>query len=297
MLKHLSCVISFVVVSSLALGQVGALTTIGTTTARMGGIAFNSSGTLYGATSTSTGGSLYTINTSTGAATLVGPLVGASNASLTYSITGLAFQPGTGTLFGSTSQNSPNSARSLVTINPANGQVTVVGSFGVSGQTAADLTFSGSTLYGWLEASTDALVSINTSTGQATIVGSTGNSTFGSGIAANSSGTIFFAGKGVPGELWTLNATTGVHTVAGNLSGGPGASDAISAMAFSPSGVLFAINGGDDSSVWTLVTINSGAAPPGIPGTPIPSTWMLSAIGLAGIAAFQLWRKVARAWC
>jgi len=64
--------------------------------------------TLFGTQAGTIGaGNLYTINTGTGAATLVGPLVDGSGNH--YGMTGIAFQPGTGVLFGSTSRLSPTS--------------------------------------------------------------------------------------------------------------------------------------------------------------------------------------------
>ena len=81
---------------SVASAQIGVVSNVGKTTTNLDAIAFNSSGTLYGATSGA--GSLYTISPVSGAVTLVHALVGVSDASLKYGIKGLAFQPGTGTL-------------------------------------------------------------------------------------------------------------------------------------------------------------------------------------------------------
>jgi hypothetical protein len=292
MSKTLCCFIaSLGLIVSVASAQVGTLTNVGSTQSGMDALAFNSSGTLYGATAGSSGsGSLYTINTSTGAATLVAALVDATNATLHYAITGLAFQPGTGTLYGSTSQNSSTAPDSLVTINPSTGKVTLIGSYGLTvssnPQTAADITFTpGGTLYGWMEPDTDGLATINLSTGAAATVGSTGNDTFGSGLASNSSGVLYYAGKGTNGAFWTLNPSTGVPTQVGTITGGPGLSDSIPALAFSPAGVLFAINGGDGSPSANLVTVALAAPAP--PGTPVPATWLLSAVGLVGLGLYQ----------
>src|SRR3954447_24168376 len=83
--------------------------------------------TLYGATAGNTNtGDLYTINTTTGNASLIG--------SIGFAVTGLAFDPLTGILFGSTSRNSI-SPGSLITINPATGAGTLVGAYGLSGDT------------------------------------------------------------------------------------------------------------------------------------------------------------------
>src|SRR4029079_13697798 len=105
----------------------------------------------------------------------IGPLNDASN--VNYGMTGMAFQPSTGVLFGSTAANVPATAAKLVTINPATGLVTVVGGFGVAnGSTMADLAFdpTSGTLYGVGTNGGAHLYSINTTTGAATIIGSSG---------------------------------------------------------------------------------------------------------------------------
>src|SRR3954452_2807138 len=81
-------------------------------------------GTLYAATSAGGPGELYIINQSTGAVVQnVGPLNDAL--SVNYPITGLAFSPVTGVLYGSTG-NSGTVDGKLVAINPATAQVTVI---------------------------------------------------------------------------------------------------------------------------------------------------------------------------
>ncbi len=271
---------------SLAFAQVDAVTVVGQTVQGLDALAFNGT-TLYGTTAGSIhSGSLYTINTSTGAGTLVGALVGASNSSLTYAITGLRFQPGTGTLFGATSKNSTNSPNSLVTVNPSTGAVTVIGPFNIpTNQGPADITFTpGGTLYGWIEPDADKLATINLSTGQATIVGPSGISTSGSGLASNSSGVLYYAGEETGGPLMTINPSTGAPTTIGTLGNGNSSGDSVAALAFSPSGTLFGIEGGDSTTF--LITIAIGSSPPPAP-TPVPTTWILAALGLACIGLYQ----------
>ena len=102
---------------------------------------------LLGTTGRHTAGDLYSIDPNTGAATVIGPLVG--NFENTYAATGLAFDKLTGILCGSTSFQSPTGSNSLVTINLFTGAVTFIGSFS-DGDTMADLTFdtTTATLYG-----------------------------------------------------------------------------------------------------------------------------------------------------
>jgi hypothetical protein len=163
--------------------------------------------TLYGATS-SGHGELYILSPATGGVLQdIGPLndAGAAN----YSVTGMAFDPITGVLYGSTGGVS---GHNLLTINPANGLVNVVGSFNVGSATMTDLAFDSSgNLYGISSSGGPNLYSINTATGQATIIGSSGVSFTEGGGLAISSGGIFY-GTPVPGEYGTYNPTTGAYT-------------------------------------------------------------------------------------
>jgi type VI protein secretion system component Hcp len=264
----------------VASAQIGATTNIGATVTNMDAIAFDSSGKLWGATSGS--GSLYTVNPATGAATLVHALVGASNSSLTYGVTGLAFQPGTGILYASTSPDSPNSGDGLATINPATGQVTVIGPTG-SGYPYTDIAFApDGTLYGWqisAEGPTASAATINLATGAGTSLGDpqTNYTVPWVGLGIDSSGVIFVAANGhaggvcdptvsCSGALWTINSATGAPTQVGTITGGPGLSPSIAALAFSPGGVLYGIEGGDGGVGWNLVTISLTPAASG-PGT------------------------------
>ena len=100
-----------------------------------------SADTFYLATgSNGVAGSLYIIDPATGAPLrTVGPLV--DTLGNHYGLTGLAFQLGTNTLYGSTANESPTAAGHLVIVNPNTALVTDVGSFGLSSTTLADLTF------------------------------------------------------------------------------------------------------------------------------------------------------------
>ena len=252
--------------------QVGLITNVGPTVNGMDAIAFNSGGILYGGTSGA--GSLYTINTATGAVTLVHALVGASDATLKYGVLGLAFEPGTGKLYGATSPDSPNSGNSLVTIDPATGQVTVIGPSG-DGRPYTDISFApDGKLYGWLIDSggkTASAATINLETGAGTSLGNSQNNpgTQWAGLAVNSSGVIYVAANGhagapcgpqnCNGAFWTINPGNGAPTTIGMLSGGPGSAPTITALAFSPSGVLYGIEGGFGGTTWNLVTIRVSA--------------------------------------
>jgi hypothetical protein len=217
---------------------------------------------LYGATgSNGVNGELVILNPATGAVTTdVGPLVDASGKH--YGLTGLAFSPSTGVLYGSTANASPTAPGTLVTINPATGLVAQVGSFGVV-STMADLTFDPTTgaLYGWQAARGDSsLYSINPTTGAGTRVGPSGVTGIpgGGGLAANAAGTLFVSPNGETGDLDIINHTTGLATTVATLTGAPLPGGAINAMAFDSDGTLY---GSDSDQAITatlhLVTINT----------------------------------------
>ena len=146
--------------------------------------------TLYAATSAGAPGELYTLDPTTGAMVSdIGPLN--DLLSVNYPITGLAFNPITGVLYGSTG-NAGSVDAMLVTINPATALVTPIGFFNAgptntSGtpSTMADLAFDATgNLYGVGSIGGPQLYSINILTGQATVIGSTGlGSTTGGGLA------------------------------------------------------------------------------------------------------------------
>ena len=103
------------------------------------------------ATSAGGPGELYILNPANGAIVQnVGPLndAGATN----YPMTGMAYNPNNGLLYGSTGNSGTNPATEckLVTINPATAQVTVIGPFNVgNGASMADIDFdSAGNLYG-----------------------------------------------------------------------------------------------------------------------------------------------------
>jgi hypothetical protein len=163
--------------------------------------------TLYGATS-SGHGELYILDPTTGGVlTDVGPLN--DSGAVNYSVTGLAFNPVSGVLYGSTGGVS---GHNLLTINPVNGLVSVVGSFNVGSATMTDLAFdSAGNLYGISSSGGAKLYSVNLGTGQATLVGPSGVSfTEGGGLAISSGGTLY--GAPIPGEYGTYDPTTGAYT-------------------------------------------------------------------------------------
>jgi hypothetical protein len=191
----------------------------------------------------------------------IGPLNDALGTN--YPITGLAFSPVTGVLYGSTGNAGAVDAR-LVSINPATALVTDIGPFNAgpvnsSGvpTTMADIGFDpAGNLYGVASIGGPNLYSINLATGQATLVGANGvsTSTTGGGLAVSSSGV--FYGTPTASRFGTYNSTTGAFTNIANpvkpAGGGYGALD------FDGS-VLYGLNVGYGSPPPThIVTIDTG---------------------------------------
>ena len=190
----------------------------------------------------------------------VGPLNDLS--SLNYPITGLAFHPVTGVLYGSTGNAGATDAR-LVTINPATGLVTLIGLFnagpvnsGGTPTTMADIAFDLSgNLYGVASIGGPNLYSINLLTAQATLVGANGvsTSTTGGGLAINAG---LFFGTPTASRFGTYNSGTGAYVNIANPVKPAGG--AYGALDFDENGILYGLNVGSGSPPPThLVTINT----------------------------------------
>jgi hypothetical protein len=99
----------------------------------------------------------------------------------------------------------------LYTVNPANGDLTLVGSSAIS------YDMFGSNTQGLYAIGTDAnLYSINSTTGAATLIGPIGVS-FGSWRNLSCNASVLYLANGA--NLYTLNTTTGAATLIGNMGG------------------------------------------------------------------------------
>jgi subtilisin-like proprotein convertase family protein len=157
---------------------------------------------------------LVTLNTTTGAETVIGPMV--PPAGQTWG--GLRWDPSTSTLYA---MSNVTGGGTLFTVNPATGATTTVAPF--TGLTLLiDIAISpAGQMYG-IDISNDSLYSINKATGVATLIGATG-------IAANfaqgmdfddSTNTLYwpaYIGAGV-NSLATVNTTTGAATAIGSFN-------------------------------------------------------------------------------
>ncbi len=203
---------------------------------------------LYGTTGVSSAVSnLYTVNTSTGATTLVG-------ATGFNGIGSLSFSPG-GVLFGVAN----GSGRALVTINLSTGAGTLRGATGASSN-ITDIAFRSDGVLFAADGGSR-LYTVNTTTGAATLIGTVSPSNNeGNGIAFNTASTLFLADGN---QLHTVNQATAATTLAGTLDFSafptPG-NTRIVGMKFNPTtGVLFgsAFSDFDPASASRLASIST----------------------------------------
>lgn len=267
---------------------------------------------LYAATAAGGEGQLYRIDAASGAVVQqIGVLNDAAGAN--YGITGLAFDPTSGVLFGSAANADPNTRARLVTINPLTAEVTFVGMFntGVTNSsgvpaTMADIAFnSAGQLFGVASIGGPQLYSINKTTGQATVIGNTGlTSTTGGGLAISSDDVYY--GTPTASRYGTYDPVTGAYTNIANPVKPVGG--AYAALAFNSAGTLFGLNLGTGTGPPThIVTIDRttgtvtdiGASVDRLDaiafGTAVPEPASMIALGagIAGVLAARRRRRQA----
>jgi hypothetical protein len=197
-------------------------------------------------------GELYILDPADGSViTDIGPLNDSDGNN--YGLTGLRYDPSSGILYGITgsSLTAPNS---LVVVNPANARVSYVGGpfeSRLSDIAVDPLTFilyavSGSSKYFYI---VDKLTGLTTRTGNTEL-----NPQRGGGLAANSRGVLYGTNDDT---LYTYDKVTGLATEVGNTS----LLNYVNALAFSPAGVLYGIEGANNTNTsnrqrW-LVVIDS----------------------------------------
>jgi hypothetical protein len=198
------------------------------------GLVFDISGTLYGTTISGTLGTgrfsrLVRIDPDTGAQ--IGPAVTITADNLPISITDLALQPGTNTLYG-TRLSEDDFINSIYTIDPATGVATLIGSTGVIGATIAfgpdGTLYQTSAVFddngfvagylNTLDPDTGAVLTTNGPFTQAHV----------GGLAVRPTDGVIFASGGDEGDIYTLSQT-GTQTFVG-FTGVGGVGD----LAFTP---------------------------------------------------------------
>ncbi len=230
-------------------------------------------GILYGADGSGGNPSkLYTIDTTTGVGTEIG--------SIGFAVTGLAFDPTSGLLYGVTASKNTNDPpkvdpiRGLLSINLATGAGTYIGDYStpstIVGGVMSDISFDrAGNLFGWNEqvgfrgVGIDNLYSINKLTGDAMLVGTSGVNTMTTGLAFDSNGTLFLESLG---NLYTVNPVTGAATFVGGSLASTGLG-----MDFDESDSLFAIQKQlSDATLRNLITIDTSNGTFSVIGTTVP---------------------------
>jgi hypothetical protein len=136
-----------------------------------------------------------------------------------YTLNGLAWDPTTGRLYGSTSTKDP-SYNGLIEIDMATGAGTAIGvdGWGFGGAAITNITVNSSgQMYGWTESGDD-LVSINKSTGIATVIGNSGIGTWANGLAFDRYNNLYMVNG--DGQYYLMNRSTGTGTLQGDISPG-----------------------------------------------------------------------------
>jgi hypothetical protein len=183
-------------------GATGNFTTIGGgSTNHLPGLAYNpNTGVLYGTNEAN----LYTVNPSTGVASLVG-------AHGAQTITGLTFNSAYTVLY-SIGYNG-----TLYSVNPATGTETAIGALGITPNTITDLaTNSAGTVYA--TGTSGNLYTVNTSTGAASLVGATTGTSAGMTAIAFGVDDTLYGIDTITDRLMTVNIGTLVATPVGTVS-------------------------------------------------------------------------------
>jgi hypothetical protein len=196
----------------------GAVQVIGPTSGvLLGGLGFGSNGTLYGLDLAM---NLYAVNTSTGAATLLGPT------GLTYGGGGYALgATSDGTLY---LQNTGN----LYLVNPTTHLASLLGPFGFN--TDSDDNGDGSNHLYIINEGTSGLYGLNKTNGAATLIG-TGSLTDLIGMAF-ANGTMYAMEYGATG-VYSVSLTNGQDTLVSNYNASTIGSIYTAATQFSPASV------------------------------------------------------------
>jgi hypothetical protein len=193
--------------------------------------------TVYGVNYQAGTGTLYTVNTSTGALTQQG----STDNSVEYAAFG-------STLTGLYALQGSQSVFNLYSINPTTAQATLVGSTGIAQSGDFTLSTNSNTLY-FTEGSN--LYTINTTTGVATLVGATGAAGAGFGALITESGTLYGGQYQDPTAVDTLNTGTGAATFVADLSSSDfGGFAAIPTATPEPGNVALLLAGLLAASVW-----------------------------------------------
>ena len=181
------------------------------------------------------GGQLHSVQLPGGAVTPIGPI---RLSGQPIAVTGLAVRPIVGTLYGITSDASPNHPNSLVTIDPSTANATLVGPMGMAG---SDISFDKhGTLFVWLR-ETSQIGTVSLTTGAARPTGATRAASEPGGVAVDDAGRIYVATSGATGSLDQIDSESGKARKGPTLQGAQYPA-AINAISIASDGRIFALN-------------------------------------------------------
>ena len=193
--------------------------------------------------------SLYTVDTTTGATSLVGA-TGFSH------VTGLAINPLTGNMYGHVSDLFGTGTTQLISIDKTTGAGSVIGT---TGEQTPDMTFNSSgTLFAWSESGSggsDYLNTIDLGTGAATQVGPSPTGTLRTGLAFDSGGTLYLLSGD---DIATLDPATGALTSAQTSITGAGSLDNV--LEFDENDTLFGIDRSGTQSLLYTIDLGTNSA-------------------------------------
>ncbi len=181
-------------------------------------------------------GNLYLVDPETAATRLVSSLN--LSGKTPVGLDGLAIHPRTGVFYGITAPSSAVIPKSLVMLDPTNGNVTLVGDLGI---VASDIEFSADgTLFAWLP-ETRQIGTIDLDNGRVTPRGKpVDRGASKGGFTLFGADKAYVATTGGAGTLDTIDINTGQLTTGPQLAGAP-FPDLINGLAFQH-GILYAIN-------------------------------------------------------
>jgi hypothetical protein len=212
----------------------------------------------------STPGQMFTINTTTGAATLIGP-TGVNE------IDGLAIRPSTNELYG-VFTNSAGST--LYRMSSQHGDALFARTISIPNLRAITFSLTGDTLYGGT--TNGRLYRLNLTTGDTTYIGTAGGKIY-SGLAISPTSGLLWASVRPPlsgrDSIYTVDRTTGATTGIGRT----GLNLITPYIVFNPSGSLFALigSGAQTNSLYSLDTLTAAAT-------------LLGSTGATGIQAIAM---------